>query len=137
MTDEMLPDTEWPGRTVLDVSVETTDSGLGMYSKVSENPTLFRPAGFEGCSTGTGTGVEPLTPSRRSSGTGDGDRSVSTGLSRTGRLGPDGRSETVGLVGALLPLALGVEGGTMIEERSWLEIAAERRWAWPRRGVVA
>jgi hypothetical protein len=46
MTDEMLPETEWPGRTVLAVSVETRDRGLGMYSNVSENPTLFRTAGL-------------------------------------------------------------------------------------------
>lgn len=46
----MLPDTEWPGRAVivLDVSLETTERGLGMYSSVSEKPTLFRAAGF-GC----------------------------------------------------------------------------------------
>jgi len=46
ITDEMLPETEWPGRTVLEVSVETRDSGLGMYSNVSENPTLFRATGL-------------------------------------------------------------------------------------------
>ncbi len=31
---------------MLEVSVETRDSGLGMYSNVSENPTLFRTTGF-------------------------------------------------------------------------------------------
>jgi len=39
--EEMLPETECPGRavTVLDVSLETRDSGLGINSSVSENPT--------------------------------------------------------------------------------------------------
>lgn len=39
--DEMLPEIACPGRTVivLDVSVETNDNGLGMNSRVSENPT--------------------------------------------------------------------------------------------------
>jgi len=44
MMEEMLPDTEWPGRAVivLDVSLETSDKGLGMNSRVSEKPTLAR-----------------------------------------------------------------------------------------------
>jgi hypothetical protein len=48
MTDEILPETEWPGRAVvvLEVSLETSDTGLGMYSRVSENPTLVRTTGF-------------------------------------------------------------------------------------------
>jgi hypothetical protein len=43
ITDEMLPDTEWSGRAVavLEVSLETRERGLGMYSRVSEKPTLF------------------------------------------------------------------------------------------------
>lgn len=41
-TDEMLPDREWPGLTVtvLEVSLETRESGRGMNSSVSEKPTL-------------------------------------------------------------------------------------------------
>lgn len=41
-TDEMLPEREWPGLTVtvLEVSLETRDSGRGMNSSVSEKPTL-------------------------------------------------------------------------------------------------
>jgi hypothetical protein len=59
MMDEMLPDKEWLGRAVivLEVSVETIESGRGMNSRVSENPTLARPAGFaEGlrCRAGSG-----------------------------------------------------------------------------------
>lgn len=44
MIEETLPDPEWPGRavTVLDVSFETSESGRGINSKVSENPTLAR-----------------------------------------------------------------------------------------------
>jgi hypothetical protein len=59
MTDEMLPETEWPGRAVavLEVSVETRDRGLGMYSRVSEKPTLFRAAALGVCS-GLGFGGE-------------------------------------------------------------------------------
>lgn len=47
--DEMLPETEWPIRavTVLEVSLETNDNGLGMNSKVSEKPTRARAAGFD------------------------------------------------------------------------------------------
>lgn len=42
--EDRLSDTEWPGRAVavLEVSLETMDSGRGMYSKVSENPTRAR-----------------------------------------------------------------------------------------------
>lgn len=39
--EEMLPETEWPGRAVatLEVSLETMETGRGMNSSVSENPT--------------------------------------------------------------------------------------------------
>jgi hypothetical protein len=39
--EEMLPETECPGRAVatLDVSLDTIDKGRGMNSKVSEKPT--------------------------------------------------------------------------------------------------
>jgi hypothetical protein len=48
MSEVMLPETEWPGRTVmvLDVSLETRDSGRGMNSTRSEKPTRARPTGF-------------------------------------------------------------------------------------------
>ena len=48
MSEDMLPDTEWPGRTVmvLDVSLETRESGRGMNSTCSENPTRARPTGL-------------------------------------------------------------------------------------------
>lgn len=40
MIDEMLLETEWPGRIVmLEVSLDTNERGLGMNSRVSENPT--------------------------------------------------------------------------------------------------
>lgn len=47
--DEMLPDTECPpGRavTVLEVSLDTIDSGRGMNSRVSEKPTRARVTGL-------------------------------------------------------------------------------------------
>jgi hypothetical protein len=46
--EEMLPETEWPGRAVavLEASLETSDRGRGIYSRVSENPTRARGAGF-------------------------------------------------------------------------------------------
>lgn len=48
ITDEMLPETECPGRAVavLDVSLDTRERGLGMNSRVSEKPTLFRAIGL-------------------------------------------------------------------------------------------
>jgi hypothetical protein len=77
MTDEILPETEWPGRAVivLEVSLETRDTGLGMYSRVSENPTLVRTTGFGGfwtsvVDTGSSTGGVETSGSRaRVSGT--------------------------------------------------------------------
>jgi hypothetical protein len=53
--------------------------------------------------------------------------SFSTGFSGTGKVGLGGRSATAGLEGALFPLVLGLDGGTMMEDRSWLEMAADRR----------
>lgn len=43
-TDEILPETECPGRIVivLEVSLETSDNGRGINSTVSENPTRLR-----------------------------------------------------------------------------------------------
>jgi hypothetical protein len=61
--------------------------------------------------------------------------SASAQAPKTGNAWLAGRSATAGLEGALFPLTLGLEGGTMIEDRSWLEIAADRRWAWPLRGL--
>ncbi len=59
MIDEMLPETECPGRavTVLDVSLEMRDSGLGINSRVSEKPTLAR---FTGRGAGFGTPTTEL-----------------------------------------------------------------------------
>lgn len=57
--DDILPETLWLGRTVivLDVSVETKESGRGMNSSVSENPTRPRAAVF---GDGLGVGVDWL-----------------------------------------------------------------------------
>jgi hypothetical protein len=124
----MLPEREWPGRTVLDVSVETSDSGLGMYSSVSENPTLFRTAGLGVCSSSGTGGDGSSSRSAASSGAETGVAfPISTGFSGTGRFWPRGRSAAAGLAGVLLPLILGLDAGTIIEDRSWLEMAADRR----------
>jgi hypothetical protein len=130
MTDEILPESECPGRavTVLEVSVETIDNGLGMYSSVSENPTLFRTAALGDCSSCWTGEVISTGFSAQGSGTDKGAVfSVSTGLSGAGKPRPAGRSGTTGLAGALFPFALVLDGGMMIEARSWLEMAADRR----------
>ena len=48
ISEDMLPETEWLGRTVmvLDVSLETRERGRGMNSIRSEKPTLARPTGL-------------------------------------------------------------------------------------------
>ncbi len=60
-------------------------------------------------------------------------RSVASAKEGDGRAG----SGAAGLVGALFPLGAVPEaaGGKIIDERSWLEIAADRLWACPRRGL--
>jgi hypothetical protein len=74
ITEEMLPERECPGLavTVLDVSVDTSESGLGMYSKVSENPTLFRGRALGVCSSSVGGGDGLSSPIAMGSGTGTG-----------------------------------------------------------------
>lgn len=128
MTDEMLPETEWPGLTVLEVSVETRDNGLGMYSSVSENPTLFRTTGLGVCAICATGGGRFLN----SAATGSGANAISSVLTATtfsgaGKFWLGGRSVAAGLVGALFPFPLGLGGGTSIDDRSWLEMAADRR----------
>jgi len=108
ITDEMLPERECPGRavTVLEVSLETSDRGLGMNSRVSEKPTLLRAVGLGAASASTiGISSSEL---------------ISTGSSTVGELafGSDGaavgagnsffscRSSRAGLAGALLPRML-------------------------------
>ena len=63
MSDEMLPETECPGRAVavLEASLETRDRGLGMYSSVSEKPTRFRVKSFAGW-LGSSTADAALSP---------------------------------------------------------------------------
>jgi len=124
----MLPEREWPGRTVLDVSVETSDNGLGMYSSVSENPTLFRTTGLGVCSSSGAEGDGMPSPSATGSGAEIGAAvPISTGFSGTKTLCPGGRSAAAGLAGALVPFILALDGGAIIEDRSWLEMAADRR----------
>lgn len=108
ITDEMLPESECPGRavTVLEVSFETSDRGRGMNSRVSEKPTLVREGSFGAASAST-AGVSSW-------------ESVSAGRSIVGELafGSDSAavgagnsffscaSSRAGLAGALLPRML-------------------------------
>lgn len=127
--EEMLPETECPGRAVmvLEVSLETRDNGRGINSTVSENPTLARGVG-RGGEGATGPGA-----ASSASRTGDGALGLfsigsdSTGLSTRSGIGEgvSPRSKPAGLVGALLPRGMGCN----IMERSWLEMAVDRRWA--------
>jgi len=130
--DEMLPDTECPGRavTVLDVSLETRDNGLGMYSNVSENPTLVRGVGFEACAGSTSSAAGSLSRSTESSEEGEVTGSVRVGLGAAPEnSGVFSLLARAGLLGALPPLSFWLDGGRMIDDRSWLEIAADLRWA--------
>jgi hypothetical protein len=119
--EERLFETEWPGRTVvvLEASLDTSDRGRGMNSIVSENPTRVRVDGRAGKSIVAGTAlmssecvdVVSLTPTAP----GEGNANCSW-------------SRAEGVVGALPPLIIMLEvGGLMIIERSWEEIAADRR----------
>lgn len=129
ITDEMLPETECPGRavTVLEVSLDTRDNGRGMNSKVSENPTLLRAWGLIGGSNSDARDGVPLPIlSPAISGIGEGTRSGTDGAAfGTGNTSLSG--SIAGLAGALLPRRFWLGDGRMIEARSWLEIAADLR----------
>lgn len=138
MIEDMLPETEWLGRTVavLEASLDTNESGLGINSRVSENPTLPLVKDFLGVGTasidiaggiGASSGVTCSVWSRA------GVSACGFGLSRRGggkenclfNSGPDG------LDGALFPLdgSAGFFGRLRPSTalRSWLDMAAERR----------
>ena len=130
--EETLPDTEWPGRTVavLPVSVDTIDRGRGMNSRVSEKPTRARgpqnnPVFESGEAVTDTVGVVGGIAGGVATGSGS-----ALGVDLTSGNVPGLRSKSAGLVGALLPREPGL-GGLSISDRSWLEIAAERRCAWP------
>jgi hypothetical protein len=129
ITDDMLPETECPGRavTVLDVSLDTKDNGRGMNSKVSEKPTRFRACGLAMDSDcGTGGSASLLVVSLFVSVTGDFAVSGSDGAAfGTGNSSLSG--SIAGLAGALLPRKFWLGEGRMMEARSWLEIAADLR----------
>lgn len=139
MMEEMLFVAECPpGRIVayvLVVSVEISDRGRGMNSRVSENPTLARGPPFGGLS-GSGSAVggsssgSAAIDSRGVVGSGLGLSSIWGSMAGGLNNGDVGLSAT-GLVGALLPrdeLLLGFK----IMVRSCCEIAAERRCWCPR-----
>lgn len=153
--DEMLPEPEWPelppppsmcrAVIVLAVSFETRDSGRGMNSSVSENPTLARFIAWKAedcCSDSSGktkVGVKAscgissvFASSWGGFGSDPGLLSYFADIGNANDFCPEPISN--GLDGALLPRVgwVGVVGSSM-SDRSWLEIAAERLWAWPRR----
>ena len=106
MIEEMLPDRECPGRVVavLEVSLDTSDSGLGMNSRVSENPTRALVPAL-GCFGVLSVAVTGGVGAVSSCGIGT-TSSVGAGGSGCGSMGTSGFcSKPVGLVGALLPLA--------------------------------
>jgi hypothetical protein len=120
---------------VLEVSLETSDTGLGMYSTVSEKPTLVRTAGFgdswtsvvaAGSSTG---GVD--TSGARGSGTSETAIAVvvisGCDFSSLTNGSSWGGSTVAGLAGGLSFLTSLAVGGRMIEDKSWLEMAADLR----------
>lgn len=107
ITDEILPETECPGRAVivLEVSFETRESGLGINSNVSENPTRLRVVGLD-CWSACADGADAL--SRAVSpfvGSVDDGASLGSGdvtcEARKSLL--QGESNIAGLAGALLP----------------------------------
>jgi len=139
MMEEMLFVAECPpGRIVayvLVVSVDTSDRGRGMNSRVSENPTLARGPAFGGVSgSGSAAGGRSSGSAAIDSRGVDGSvlGSSSIGGSIAGGLNNgDIGLRAAGLVGALLPrdeLLLGFK----IMVRSCCEIAAERRCWCPR-----
>lgn len=132
----MLPETEWLGLTVsvLEVSLEISDSGRGMNSTVSANPTRARVIIRV-------SRANPMCLGPTGEPAGGGFWAVltgSTGWTMIVGLGSGGKSllaTSDGLAGALSPLGAGDGvGGCRIIERSWLDNAADRLWAWrPRR----
>jgi len=127
MTEEMLPETEWPGRavTVLEVSLDTRDRGRGINSSVSEKPTLLRACGLTTGSDSGATGdLSSLGLSHAVSGAGETTGLCSEGIAfGTGNSPLSGR--IAGLAGALLPRRFWFGEGRMMDARSWLEIAAD------------
>jgi len=129
ITDEILPETECPGRAVivLEVSFETRDSGRGMNSNVSENPTRLRVVGL-GCWSaspgGTDTLSRAISPLLGSVGDGAALSSGDFTCEARKSLLPE-ESNIAGLAGALLPRRFWLGEGKMIDDRSWLEIAAD------------
>lgn len=136
--EERLSETEWPGRVVavLDASLETMDSGRGMYSSVSEKPTrALVPdlAGF-GLSSAGGLSSSLTSPASFSfEADGGGGCGGSTGASLASRDMKSWCSKFVGLVGALPPIPIGLTGGGS-SGKSLVEMALETPRRWPLRG---
>lgn len=118
---------------MLDASLDTSERGLGMNSSVSENPTLARGTGLGARGVKVGSGVFSSALGKGGGTASDGVKSgVSGGIG--GISGSEGESpirrppKSAGLFGALLPrnAAVGFVGWR-IRERSWLDMAADRR----------
>lgn len=144
--EDMLPETECPGRAVavLDVSLDTSDNGLGIYSSLSENPTRFLPglaclwpllstsdAGVTGVSgmDGPWSTVAGRMFSNASAGSGN-----LGGWSWNGIGTPSLGSKAVGLLGALPLLGIAKSGNGARMGRSLVEMAPETPRRCPRRG---
>lgn len=145
--EDMLPDTECPGRAVivLDVSLEISDSGRGINSRVSENPTRALP-GRDCLREGSGLGREDDIVTEwllivffsvvlngcgaiglAGSGSGGGWWSI-------GKRVPSFGLNAVGLFGALLPFGLNKSGCGWSIGSSLVDIVPETPRRWPLRG---
>ena len=124
----MLPLRECEGRTVdieLEVAEEIVERGRGMYSSLSENPTRGRGWAFGGeWLSDTLVDVSPSIEARGSEGC---DVALSSDGSSCLLM-----SESAGVAGALPVLREARSEGLITEDRSWWEMAPERRCAWPR-----
>jgi hypothetical protein len=104
-----------------DPSEEMVESGLGMISTFSENPTRGRDPGLDGDES-----REPKSALEK-----DTDRSI------TGVFVTDSAGWPNGVFGRLVLILGGVSSvGSMMDMTSWLDKAADRRCACPRFPVV-
>jgi len=142
MSEDMLPVTEWPGFAVivLEVSLDTNDRGLGINSRVSEKPTLVLDAGlgstFSGATGATDcatSSIEGSTAAGKLWNSALGSGGVG-GSCRGGKVTNSDLWKSVGLVGALLPLAKESSTGGGRIGISFEDTALEKPRRWPLRG---
>jgi hypothetical protein len=117
ITEVMLLLTEWFLLMEKDPSDEMVESGLGMISTFSENPTRGRDPGLDGDDS-----REPNSALEKD-----------TERSNTGVLAADSPGWPNGVFGRLVLVLGGVSCvGSIIDITSWLDKAADRRCACPR-----